>query len=140
MSSMLLDQVVNSYTKGRNMIMYSMSISKMEYHHSNCRTMSLVASILVLIIEHPKLIVGSENPYGAAQRFLQSNNLPLTYIDEVVKFIEKNTAGVNIGVGGEEYVDPYTGKLTQIFRTIHVHDKVHVIRRIKVSQLSWFSS
>ncbi|KAF8809106.1 PFU-domain-containing protein, partial [Phlegmacium glaucopus] len=51
----------------------------------------------------------SENPYSAAQRFLQSNDLPLTYIDEVVKFIEKNTAGVNIGTGGEEYVDPYTG-------------------------------
>ncbi|KDR73567.1 hypothetical protein GALMADRAFT_72349 [Galerina marginata CBS 339.88] len=51
----------------------------------------------------------SENPYNAAQKFLQSNDLPLTYIDEVVKFIEKNTAGVNIGTGGEEYVDPFTG-------------------------------
>ena len=36
--------------------MYSMSISKMERHHSNCRTMSLVASILVPIIEQPELI------------------------------------------------------------------------------------
>lgn len=35
--------------------------------------------------------------------------MPLTYIDEVVRFIEKNTAGVNIGTAGEEYVDPYTG-------------------------------
>ncbi|PPR06426.1 hypothetical protein CVT26_004838 [Gymnopilus dilepis] len=51
----------------------------------------------------------SENPYSAAQRFLQSNDLPLTYIDEVVKFIEKNTAGVNIGTSSEEYVDPFTG-------------------------------
>jgi phospholipase A-2-activating protein len=51
----------------------------------------------------------SENPYNAAQKFLQSNDLPLTYIDEVVKFIEKNTAGVNIGTGGDEYVDPFTG-------------------------------
>ncbi|TFK42378.1 WD40-repeat-containing domain protein [Crucibulum laeve] len=51
----------------------------------------------------------SENPYSAAQRFLESNDLPLTYLDEVVRFIEKNTAGVNIGTGGEEYVDPYTG-------------------------------
>jgi phospholipase A-2-activating protein len=40
---------------------------------------------------------------------LESNNLPLTYIDEVVKFIEKNTAGVNIGGGGDEYSDPFTG-------------------------------
>ncbi|KAF5330954.1 hypothetical protein D9619_005411 [Psilocybe cf. subviscida] len=51
----------------------------------------------------------SENPFSAAQRFLQSNDLPLTYIDEVVKFIEKNTSGVNIGTSGEEYVDPFTG-------------------------------
>lgn len=51
----------------------------------------------------------TENPYNAAQRFLQSNDLPMTYLDEVVKFIEKNTSGVNIGAGGEEYVDPFTG-------------------------------
>jgi phospholipase A-2-activating protein len=50
----------------------------------------------------------TENPYGAAQRFLQSNDLPMTYIDEVVRFIEKNTTGVNIGTNSE-YVDPYTG-------------------------------
>lgn len=51
----------------------------------------------------------AENPYSAAQTFLQNNELPLTYIDEVVRFIEKNTAGVNIGTGGNEYIDPYTG-------------------------------
>lgn len=51
----------------------------------------------------------TENPYSAAQKFLESNDLPLSYIDEVVKFIEKNTSGVNIGTGGEDYVDPYTG-------------------------------
>ncbi|KAF8891244.1 phospholipase A-2-activating protein [Infundibulicybe gibba] len=51
----------------------------------------------------------TDNPFSAAQNFLESNDLPLTYIDEVVKFIEKNTAGVNIGTAGEEYVDPYTG-------------------------------
>ncbi|KAG5638990.1 hypothetical protein H0H81_008211 [Sphagnurus paluster] len=50
-----------------------------------------------------------DNPFSAAQKFLETNDLPLTYIDEVVKFIEKNTAGVKIGTGGEEYVDPYTG-------------------------------
>ncbi|KAF5380915.1 hypothetical protein D9615_004162 [Tricholomella constricta] len=51
----------------------------------------------------------TDNPFAAAQKFLESNDLPLTYIDEVVKFIEKNTTGVNIGTAGEEYVDPYTG-------------------------------
>lgn len=49
-----------------------------------------------------------ENPYSAAQRFLQNHDLPLSYLDEVVRFIEKNTAGVNINTGSE-FVDPYTG-------------------------------
>ncbi|KAF8637390.1 hypothetical protein AX17_002886 [Amanita inopinata Kibby_2008] len=50
----------------------------------------------------------TENPFTAAQRFLQENDLPLSYIDEVVGFIEKNTGGVSLG-GNEDYVDPYTG-------------------------------
>ncbi|KAM5530207.1 hypothetical protein V8D89_016121 [Ganoderma adspersum] len=51
----------------------------------------------------------SENPYNAAQRFLQSNDLPMSYLDQVVQFIEKNTAGVNIGGANNQFVDPYTG-------------------------------
>lgn len=50
----------------------------------------------------------SENPYNAAQRFLEKNDLPLTYLDQVVGFIEKNTEAVNLG-GSNEFVDPYTG-------------------------------
>ena len=53
--------------------------------------------------------VGLENPWTAAQRFLQANELPLSYLDEVVRFIEKNTAGVSLGGGGTQYSDPYTG-------------------------------
>ncbi|KAJ2927584.1 hypothetical protein H1R20_g9510, partial [Candolleomyces eurysporus] len=51
----------------------------------------------------------TENPYAAAQRFLQNNELEMTYIDQVVKFIETNTAGVNLGSGNDEYRDPFTG-------------------------------
>ncbi|EMD38180.1 hypothetical protein CERSUDRAFT_82424 [Gelatoporia subvermispora B] len=51
----------------------------------------------------------TENPYNAAQRFLQAHDLPMTYIDEVVKFIEKNTAGVTIGPSSPQYADPFTG-------------------------------
>jgi phospholipase A-2-activating protein len=51
----------------------------------------------------------AENPYVAAQRFLEQNDLSTNYVDEVVKFIEKNTSGVNLGASNE-YVDPYTGK------------------------------
>ncbi|KAF5373632.1 hypothetical protein D9758_000932 [Tetrapyrgos nigripes] len=54
----------------------------------------------------------NENPYAAAERFLQSNDLPMHHIDEVAGFIEKNTSGVNLGSGSEEYVDPFTGKLS----------------------------
>lgn len=50
-----------------------------------------------------------ENPYEAAQKFLQSNDLPGSYIDEVVKFIEKNTAGVQLGSSNTGSGDPYTG-------------------------------
>ncbi|KAI0683709.1 phospholipase A-2-activating protein [Cytidiella melzeri] len=50
----------------------------------------------------------NENPYNAAQRFLLANELPLSYLDEVVRFIEKNTAAVKIG-GSSEFQDPFTG-------------------------------
>ncbi|KAF9446337.1 phospholipase A-2-activating protein [Macrolepiota fuliginosa MF-IS2] len=51
----------------------------------------------------------TENPYAAAQRFLQANEISTSYIDQVVQFIEKNTAGVKLGSGSEDYVDPFTG-------------------------------
>ena len=49
----------------------------------------------------------SENPYAAAQKFLEKNDLPQQYIDEVVQFIDKNTSGVSLGA--PQYADPYTG-------------------------------
>jgi phospholipase A-2-activating protein len=33
----------------------------------------------------------------------------MSYLDEVVRFIEKNTSGVSLGSGGNEFVDPFTG-------------------------------
>ncbi|KZP01155.1 phospholipase A-2-activating protein [Calocera viscosa TUFC12733] len=50
----------------------------------------------------------NENPYAAAQRFLAQNDLPPSYLDQVVQFIEKNTSGVNIG-SNDQYQDPFTG-------------------------------
>ncbi|GEQ68402.1 hypothetical protein JCM33374_g2070 [Metschnikowia sp. JCM 33374] len=38
----------------------------------------------------------TENPYIAAERFLAANELPASYTEEVVKFINKNTAGVSL--------------------------------------------
>lgn len=38
----------------------------------------------------------NENPYAAAERFLADNELPASYLQEVVQFIEQNTAGVQL--------------------------------------------
>lgn len=51
----------------------------------------------------------SQNPYEAAQKFLLANELPLEYMDQVINFIDKSTAGVTLGAASNEYVDPYTG-------------------------------
>ncbi|CAK9781176.1 PFU-domain-containing protein [Cutaneotrichosporon oleaginosum] len=51
----------------------------------------------------------SENPWVAAQRFLDRNDLPGGYAEQVVDFIQKNTGGVELGTGSSNYVDPYTG-------------------------------
>ena len=52
----------------------------------------------------------SDNPWVAAQRFLDKHELPHSYTEEVVKFIEKNTGGVQLGQSSAStYVDPYTG-------------------------------
>lgn len=50
----------------------------------------------------------SENPYAVAQRFLEQNDLSMSYLDQIVKFIEQNTAGINLG-NDSNYADPYTG-------------------------------
>lgn len=54
-----------------------------------------------------------ENPYTAAQRFLAANELPMSYLDQVVQFIEKNTGGVSL-TSTTDYVDPFTGKLPDV--------------------------
>ncbi|KAL1967630.1 hypothetical protein VTN77DRAFT_2887 [Rasamsonia byssochlamydoides] len=39
----------------------------------------------------------SQNPYEAATKFLQDNELPMGYLDQVAKFIVQNTQGAAIG-------------------------------------------
>lgn len=65
-----------------------------------------ITCIRVVEVTH----ICTENPFTAAQKFLEKNDMPLTYIDQVAQFIEKNTGGVNLG-GNDNFVDPYTGKL-----------------------------
>ena len=63
----------------------------------------------------------TENAFTAARRFLEQNDLPLTYIDQVAQFIEKNAGGVNLG-GGNEYADPFTGETTLCMPIRHFVD------------------
>lgn len=39
----------------------------------------------------------SQNPYEAATKFIQDNELPITYLDQVANFITSNTKGTSIG-------------------------------------------
>lgn len=41
----------------------------------------------------------SQNPYEAATKFLQANELPMGYLDQVANFITTNTQGATIGQG-----------------------------------------
>lgn len=43
----------------------------------------------------------SQNPYEAATKFLQDNELPMGYLDQVAKFIIQNTQGATIGQSSE---------------------------------------
>jgi phospholipase A-2-activating protein len=38
----------------------------------------------------------------------------MSHLDQVVQFIEKNTAGVTLGVNND-FVDPFTGEFTSAF-------------------------
>ena len=94
-------------------------------------------------------LLSPENPYTAAQRFLQNNDLPLSYLDEVVRFIEKNATGATIGSNANnQYVDPFTG---QCGAQLYLGNKAHWLqalrdtRRLKLRQalalrISWTRS
>ncbi|KDD71777.1 PFU domain-containing protein, partial [Helicosporidium sp. ATCC 50920] len=52
----------------------------------------------------------ADNPYDAADRFLQENALPDSYRDQVVQFILRNVQDLGVAEGGGSgMVDPYTG-------------------------------
>lgn len=44
----------------------------------------------------------SQNPYEAATKFIQDNELPIGYLDQVANFITQNTQGATIGQSGEQ--------------------------------------
>ncbi|XP_071173054.1 phospholipase A-2-activating protein-like isoform X1 [Mytilus edulis] len=50
-----------------------------------------------------------EDPWFAAQRFLQNNELSPLFLDQVANFIIDNTKGVTLGQGPPQVSDPFTG-------------------------------
>ncbi|XP_062515038.1 phospholipase A-2-activating protein-like isoform X2 [Corticium candelabrum] len=51
----------------------------------------------------------SEDPWFAAQRFLQDNELSLLYLDQVANYIIEMTKGMSIGSAQPTISDPFTG-------------------------------
>ncbi|KAG5927490.1 hypothetical protein E4U42_002167 [Claviceps africana] len=49
----------------------------------------------------------SENPYERATKFLNDNELPLSYLDNVANFINQNTKGATLGQADSSGPDPY---------------------------------
>ena len=49
----------------------------------------------------------SQNPYEAATKFIQDNELPMSYLDEVANFITKNTQGASLGGQAQGGSDPW---------------------------------
>lgn len=43
----------------------------------------------------------SQNPYEAATKFIQDNELPISYLDQVANFITQNTQGATLGQSSE---------------------------------------
>ena len=49
----------------------------------------------------------TQNPYEAATKFLQDNELPLSYLEETANFIIKNTQGATLGQSQPAGADPW---------------------------------
>ena len=49
----------------------------------------------------------NQNPYDAATKFLQDNELPMSYLEETANFIIKNTQGATLGQQAPAAADPW---------------------------------
>lgn len=53
----------------------------------------------------------ADDPWMAAHKFLESNELSPMFLDQVATFIMKNTEGVTLGQAPSQVSDPFTGKI-----------------------------
>ena len=49
----------------------------------------------------------SQNHYEVARKFIEDNELPLTYLDQVANFIIQNTQGATLGQNSAQVADPW---------------------------------
>jgi phospholipase A-2-activating protein len=49
----------------------------------------------------------NQNHYEAARKFIEDNELPLTYLDQVANFIVQNTQGATLGQSSAQGADPW---------------------------------
>jgi len=49
----------------------------------------------------------NQNHYEAARKFIEDNELPLTYLDQVANFIIQNTQGATLGQSSAQGTDPW---------------------------------
>ncbi|KAG5421151.1 DOA1 [Candida metapsilosis] len=82
----------------------------------------------------------NQNPYTVAEKFLADNELPSSYTDEVVRFLETNTAGAKLSEGGPDqgsqtppalandpYSDAYTRQHQQAQGQFESHPATSII-------------
>ena len=53
----------------------------------------------------------TEDPWFAAQKFIEKNNLSQLFLEQVANFIISNTKGMQLGTATSEYADPFTGMI-----------------------------
>ena len=53
----------------------------------------------------------NDNPYTVAEKFLSDNDLPASYTDEVVRFLQKNTEGVSLQESTNDSNNPSAGRV-----------------------------
>ena len=53
----------------------------------------------------------NDNPYTVAEKFLSDNDLPASYTDEVVRFLQKNTEGASLQESTNDSNNPSAGRV-----------------------------
>ncbi len=78
----------------------SPSLARSRYRYFNFNS----AELIVWFFPH------ADDPWVAAHKFLETNDISPMFLDQVANFIIKNTEGVTIGRTQNNVSDPFTGE------------------------------